>query len=185
MSKAILIGLLLAGSVVFLQAGQPPSIVTSPNASDLERLAAREVRRYAFLRTGALLPLATDPSASPAIRLKTDPALQAQEYRLRTQGASLTISGGTGVAVLYGAYAYAEKLGVRFQIDGDVLPDAPAATLLPTLDETPGREPQRLDPAVRGGRRACRSKSSMIEANAIVAPIHPKAMQSSYRRRRR
>ena len=38
--------------------------------------------------------------------------------------------------MLYGAYAFAEKLGVRFQIDGDVIPDIRAPLALPVLDET-------------------------------------------------
>lgn len=38
-----------------------------------------------------------------------DPALKAQQYRLKTEGGRLTISGGSPVAVLYGAYAFASS----------------------------------------------------------------------------
>ena len=38
--------------------------------------------------------------------------------------------------MLYGAYAFVEKLGVRFQIDGDVIPDTRIPLALPVLDET-------------------------------------------------
>jgi len=55
---------------------------------------------------------------------------------LREQQKVLTVSGGSGTAVLYGAYAFAEKLGVRFYLHGDVVPDAKAAFALPELNET-------------------------------------------------
>ncbi len=46
------------------------------------------------------------------------------------------ISGGSDVAVLYGAYRFAEKLGVRFYLHGDVIPDERIAYALPHLNET-------------------------------------------------
>ena len=51
-------------------------------------------------------------------------------------GDALTISGGSDVAALYGAYAFAEKLGVRFYLDGDVIPDTRIPFAIPPLDET-------------------------------------------------
>ncbi|MFO1522218.1 MAG: malectin domain-containing carbohydrate-binding protein [Kiritimatiellia bacterium] len=68
--------------------------------------------------------------------MTTDPGLAGEQYRLRTNGSTLTISGGGDLAVLYGAYAFAEKLGVRFQLDGDVVPDERMPFALPVLDET-------------------------------------------------
>ena len=72
--------------------------------------------------------------------LGRDASLGQEQYRLRTRPENgrkvLGITGGSDLAVLYGAYAFAEKLGVRFQLDGDVLPDARIALALPQLDET-------------------------------------------------
>ena len=48
----------------------------------------------------------------------------------------LTISGGSPIAVLYGAYHFAENLGVRFYLHGDVIPDERISLPLPALDET-------------------------------------------------
>jgi len=67
--------------------------------------------------------------------MRTVGGLGPQEYRLKTEGESLTISGGSDVAVLYGAYAFAEKLGVRFYLHGDVVPDEKIKFSLPVLDE--------------------------------------------------
>jgi hypothetical protein len=118
----------------------PATIATPHAATPLVHRAAREVRRYFFLRTGTLLPLMEEDgkaaTTAPTIRLGLDPALGKSAYRLRTAGPVLTISGGDEVGVLYGAYALAERLGVRFQLDGDVLPDDRVPPVLPALDET-------------------------------------------------
>lgn len=63
--------------------------------------------------------------------LRIDAALAPQAFRLRSEGKSLIISGGSDVAVLYGAYAFAEKLGVRFGTEGDVIPDGRIPVALP------------------------------------------------------
>jgi hypothetical protein len=122
-------------------AGRAGVIRCADDAPAQVKLAASEVRRYVFLRTGELLKISSDrPDASDTsdsgIVLKIDPALAAQQYRLKTDGGALSIGGGSPIAVLYGAYAFAEKLGVRFEIDGDVLPDAQIPYALPQLDET-------------------------------------------------
>lgn len=115
-----------SGAVVVCASGAPPNV----------RLAAHEVRRYVYLRTGVLLPIVARSGEGRAIVLQTDPTLTQQQFRLRTDGPVLTISGGSDVGVLYGAYAFAEKLGVRFQIDGDVIPDDRVPLAWPALDET-------------------------------------------------
>lgn len=98
--------------------------------------AAKEVRRYVYLRTGQLLPIATQPRTGPTITLTVNPALAPAQYRLQSDGRALAISGGSDVAVLHGAYAFAEKLGVRFYLHGDTIPDERIAFALPQLDET-------------------------------------------------
>ena len=48
----------------------------------------------------------------------------------------LLIAGGDPIGTLYGAYRFAEHLGVRFYLHGDVVPDRQIALELPALDET-------------------------------------------------
>src|SRR5690242_10140797 len=81
------------------------------------KLAEKEICRYVYLRTGKLQPC--------PVQLKIDPSLGAQEYRITSDA----ITGGSDVGVLYGAYRYAELLGVRFYLDGDVIPDEPLKEL--------------------------------------------------------
>jgi alpha-glucuronidase len=115
-------------------------IVCSARAGSVETLAAREVQRYVYLRTGALLPIAEKAADANAIMLAVDAGLKREQYRLKTSAQAgkktLAITGGSPVAVLYGAYAFAEKLGVRFYLHGDVVPDEQSAFALPELDET-------------------------------------------------
>jgi hypothetical protein len=115
-------------------------IVCPKTVSFAEKLAAKEIRRYVYLRCGELLPIAAEAGQdADAIVLKTDPALAAQEYQLKTTDSSgrrrLTIGGGSPTAVLYGAYHFVEKLGVRFYLHGDVVPDERISLSLPVLDE--------------------------------------------------
>jgi hypothetical protein len=106
------------------------TILCPPDAPANVKLAAKEIRRYVYLRTGQLLPVA---ASGLGIALKIDPALAAQEYRI-TPGC---IRGGSDVGVLYGAYRYAELLGVRFYLHGDVVPDE-RLTALPVVEEEAG-----------------------------------------------
>ncbi len=96
MPKAILLGMLLTVLATPSWPDDVPVVRTRPGATFLEKLAAREVRRYVYLRTGKLLPMAAGSATGAAIVLETDPALQGQQYRLRSDGAVLTISGGSG-----------------------------------------------------------------------------------------
>ena len=91
---------LLASILLSSGAGAAQTIVCPPDAPANVKLAAKEVRRYIYLRTGELLPLET---SGKGIALGVDPALGAQEYRLKTEADSLRISGGSDVAVVYDA----------------------------------------------------------------------------------
>ena len=86
------------------------------------RLAAGEIRRYVYLRTGELLPIGGSATGR-TIRLAVDQQLAPEEYRLMREGDNQVITGGSAMGVLYGAYRYAELLGVRFYLHGDVVPD--------------------------------------------------------------
>jgi len=114
-------------------AARTPAIICPPDAPPMVKLAAKELRRYIFLRTDKLLPIA---NKGEGITLQLDKNLAAQQYRLKGDGRTLAITGGSEVAVLYGAYDLAEKLGVRFYLHGDVIPDRKIAFTLPRVDET-------------------------------------------------
>jgi hypothetical protein len=143
-----------------LARAQQLTIMSPSETSHAETLAAREVRRYVYLRTGQLLPMeradaiAADAAgivvaqqSRPIVRaLATDDKLKAalealkpEQYVLKTverQGRRVVlIAGGDAVGTLYGAYRFAEHLGVRFYLHGDVVPDERIPLALPVLDE--------------------------------------------------
>ena len=66
--------------------------------------------------------------------------MAAEQYVVKslTQGDRKTILlvGGDGVGTLYAAYQFAEQLGVRFYLHGDVIPDQRMTWELPDLDQT-------------------------------------------------
>ena len=134
--------LALCGSALQAQAGPP--IIVAQDAVAFERLAAREIRRYVYLRTGDVAEIVEDgriPAQGdvivvglhhdPLIANLKEPAAQAplgpQEFLLRTIHRNgrelLLIVGGDGPGLLYGAYRFAEHLGVRFLLEGDVIPE--------------------------------------------------------------
>lgn len=142
------------------EATTPATVVCAKDASFAEKLAAKEIRRYVYLRTGELLPIVDDVTAGqgslivvgtkdrPAVRASlTDAApktavdsLAPEQYMLKTiqynGRPTLLIVGGDPIGTLYGAYRLAEHLGVRFYLHGDVVPDKQIAFELPKLDET-------------------------------------------------
>jgi hypothetical protein len=122
-------------------AAAPAVVVGRPNAPFAEQLAAREVRRYVYLRTGELLPITTKaPAGGDLICIGIDKGLGLQTHELRsvTKGGRtiLHITGGSDIAALYGAYRYAETLAVRFYVHGDVIPDQRVPFALPEINET-------------------------------------------------
>jgi len=155
-----------SGIAARAEAEKPPATVVSPEgASFAEKLAAREVRRYVYLRTGELLPIVVpavrgadqNPTPGPLIvvgrkdrpevtgfpadeALATElAALGPEQYVLKTvrQGDRdvLLVVGGDAVGTLYGAYRVAEHLGIRFYLHGDVVPDEQVAFAMQQLDE--------------------------------------------------
>ncbi len=130
------------------------------DASPAEKLAAKEVRRYIYLRTGKLLPILDTLSQKPdggliVIGVKDQPVVQSllsdatlkatidgltpEQYAIKTLNPDgrpiLIIVGGDAIGTLYGAYRFAEHLGVRFYLHGDVVPDRRIALALPRVDE--------------------------------------------------
>jgi hypothetical protein len=115
-------------------------IMYPASGSHMERFAAKEVRRYLYLRTGKLLTLKavnkipdtgeiivvandSDPLVKTVTRLQAPLGgffIKTVTYNGRD---ILVISGADDSSTLYGAYRFAEKLGCRFYFHGDVIPD--------------------------------------------------------------
>ena len=137
-----------------------PTVICAKNASRIERLAAKEVRRYLYLRSGRMPRIVADlpkeaagelivvgtksqtviePLLSDAQVKATVGGLSSEQYMLKTIPYNgrpmLLIVGGDDSGTLYGAYRFAEHLGVRFYLHGDVVPDEHVAFAMPILDE--------------------------------------------------
>ena len=152
----------ISGARTSSQAGGV-TIICPSDATSGEHLAAKEIRRYLYLRTGELLPIVHAEAKLPpaadlivvgqrdrsAVKLLTRKnqkltssvkSLQSQQYLLRTviheKRRALLITGGDAIGTLYGAYRFAESLGVRFYLHGDTIPDERIALKIPDLDET-------------------------------------------------
>ena len=132
-------------------------IVHSPEAVPAEILAAREVQRYVYLRTGVLVPITNDAETPAANRIvvgvrgraavdrlvgkRLHPAetasLRPGEYLVRTidvdGGQMALILGGDAIGTLYGAYRFAERMGMRFYLEGDVAPESLMALEFPGM----------------------------------------------------
>ncbi|MBN2581215.1 MAG: hypothetical protein JXB10_19695 [Pirellulales bacterium] len=154
-------GILLTVPPASARAEGPQAVRCAPDASYAERLAAREVRRYFYLRTGRLLPITTEaksPSsgemfvvgakqracvlslladADPAVK-KAVEGLQPEQYLVKTLVVdgrpAVLVAGGDPIGALYGAYRLAEALGMRFYLHGDVAPDERLPDELPQVD---------------------------------------------------
>jgi len=128
------------------------AIVCPQKGLKLPRLAAAEIRRYVYIRTGRLLDIVDTPRDGDmlVVATKDGPNLQSadaaavaalgpQDYLLKSHDEAgrrtLFIIGGSEISTLWGAYRLAEHLGVRFYMHGDVAPDETIPFALPALDE--------------------------------------------------
>ena len=138
------------------------TIISPTDATTVECLAAQEVRRYVYLRTGKILPIVQSDKNLPSkasliivgqkdrsvIRATTDKnveltsaigSLAPQQYLIKTVDSgdrqTLLITGGDSIGTLYAAYRFAEYLGVRFYLHGDTIPEERIALKIPDLDE--------------------------------------------------
>ena len=108
----------------FSPAGKEPEAICLPaKSSAVLRLAASEAQKYIYQRTGKLLPLENSRKGPSLVLLCDSIGRGAEDFSLDVAEDALYIRGGSDVAVLYGVYQYAELLGVRFTLHGDILPD--------------------------------------------------------------
>jgi hypothetical protein len=119
-----------------------PVIVYGAQPSESTQMAAKEVRRYLYLRTGELADIQEVkseqdiPAYAIVLSTKAENLPDNESYRLKTEGKRLYITGASDMALLYGTYKFAEHLGIRFYLHGDVVPDRKLASfVLPELDE--------------------------------------------------
>jgi len=131
------------------------TIVYPAGGSLNELLAAKEVRRYVYLRSGQLLdvkPVASLPASGGLIVVAAKGSTLLESLRdpigyeptegqtlLKSVAADgrniLVVSGADADATLLAAYRYAEKIGVGFDLAGDAIPDARAELSLSGFDE--------------------------------------------------
>ncbi|MBN1421265.1 MAG: hypothetical protein JXP34_21000 [Planctomycetes bacterium] len=133
-------------SAISMAAAPPEAvIVTAQDASPVETFAAREIRRYVYLRTGELLPIRhrrAAPGAILVIAIGRDRRgrLEPQEYAIGLgegrRGTLVWAGGGTDEATLYAAYRLAEHFGVRFYLHGDTIPDGEVPLDFSGVDES-------------------------------------------------
>lgn len=117
------------------------AVVVPENAGTTVWLAAKEIRKYIYLRSDQLPVIEISGTDSPVrskIILSVDTLLSSEEFRLKTDlngsPKSLMITGGSPQALLYGAYEFAEQIGIRFYLHGDVIPDKKIEFLISDLD---------------------------------------------------
>ena len=126
-----------------------------------EVYAAREIRRYLYLRTGVLIPVAScelsqypkdrdliligSSSSKPVMELLIKNKLQnplatlkEQSFWLKTVADKkrkiLLISGKDDAGTLRGAYKLMESFGVRYTLNEDIIPDKTIPLYLPDLN---------------------------------------------------
>lgn len=96
------------------------SIVNPQEATEVERFAAEELKRYLDLIAKADFQFAAKPQkslilgvASAFTHLKDVPALQGEEYCILIRRSKIYLLGGSGRGVLYAAYHFLSELGCR------------------------------------------------------------------------
>jgi hypothetical protein len=136
-------------------------IALSLNPSLQEVYAAKEVRRYLYLRTGEKLPIhKVEVSKLPTtgniiligssssqiikrfsetLKIKNpDLQLKPEEYYLKTLTQDdrkiLMVTGKDAVSTLYAAYKFMESYGIRYTLNGDVIPEGMVSMELPEID---------------------------------------------------
>jgi len=141
-------------------------IVLGPDANPFQQWLAQELQRYLAQLSGAQIPIVGSdkvPSRTPLIVVggpESNPlarAAQAQgtvDFRnlkpdgfvlkcIESKGAPMLLAGGNDeTGTMYAVYELLERLGIVFQITGDIQPQPKPDLVLPGLDE-------RIEPAFK------------------------------------
>lgn len=150
-AAATLCGAAVAAPVPIVVDGQArASIVTTADASETVRLAARELQEYLGKMSGAALQIVTEaPSGQPAILLGqaaagelpagTLDALGPDGFVIKTTDPGLVLAAGrTDLGTLNAAYDILDGLGVRWFWPGEIGESVPehSTIYIPDLDRT-------------------------------------------------
>jgi hypothetical protein len=138
------------------------TIVLSKTPGLLEAYAAKEVRRYLYVRTGEILPIqelewskitssgniiVIGSASSPIIKELSESVkiqnaellLKPEEYWLKSFNQKdrkiLMLTGKDAVSTLYAAYKMMESYGIRYTLAGDIIPDGKIPLNLPEIDK--------------------------------------------------
>lgn len=110
------------------------AIVKPAQSDGLVDLAATELQRYAYLRTGSLPKIGPEPVADrPAILLRTGPSDRlppggpdpSQNHAIYIESESplrIVVHGASAVSTLWAAYSLIESWGFGFYLGGDTVP---------------------------------------------------------------
>ena len=151
-------------AIVYSVLSMGPVVITYPDdASWQERFAAREIRRYLYMRTGRLPEILRESRfVSPftdvvsvsvnsfeAVKKLMDrdenfgetvDELEPGQYAIATRPGRFKTRyyciGGDETGTLYAAYRFCEHLGVRYFLHGDVVPDTLTTFDFPVIDES-------------------------------------------------
>jgi hypothetical protein len=132
------------GETPLIKAGRSDYVISlAANASPAERRGATELQQTLQKMSGARLEIVDGSAPRHAIVVRTDPKLAEEEYRIRTRGENVLITGGGRRGAMYGCTALLEDvLGCRwFNSRVSRIPSRADVTL-PALDihETPAFE---------------------------------------------
>lgn len=121
---------------IYLATGELPEIVAVPGLASVRADGV-------FIASGPdRLPGPGDSAGAgfEGYAAERFPRLGPEDFCLKTvrkgRRTYILAAGGEGPGILYAAYALAEKYGVRFYLEGDVVPDERAPVRLPDVDET-------------------------------------------------
>ena len=123
-------------------------VIVKPASADwYVNLAAEQLRRYAYLRTGLLPTLADAPPVDgPAVILRTgesdklpqggpDPAQNHAVYVESRSPLRIVVHGASPVSTLWAAYSLVESWGIGFYLGGDAIPKQDAEFTVAPLEK--------------------------------------------------
>jgi Glycosyl hydrolase family 67 N-terminus len=132
------------------------TIVLGRNPNDFQKWIAQELQRYLRLLSGGEIPIATSLSVSSTRILIGGPGsnelvagaqqknlvsfagLKKDGFILRQieldHAPAIVVGGNDDAATMYAIYDLIERLGVVFQITGDIIPERKSDLVLPYLD---------------------------------------------------